>query len=199
MTKLKRFLHNIRSDSRKTPVWKFLLCCVGFLALGAALGVFSKYVDAANFRGWGMLGLPGFVKTFLTEMLSMITSGITFWIFLGVVICRLTKNPFRAAAYVLLLCAGMIPAYYLFAEIAGLYYSRAYIRYWSVFAAFTPIMSVLSWYACGRGKTAWVLRIGLLVISVLGGIFVSGSFVNIFIGIAAFFMTFIGRKGKDDE
>ncbi len=194
MTGLKRFLHGIRSDNEKIPVWKFLLCCAGFLALGAALGVFSKYVDAADFRGWGIPGLPGSVKTFLDETLSVITSGITFWIFLGVVICRLTKNPFRAAAYVLLMCAGMIPAYYLFAELAGLYYSKAYIRYWSVFAAFTPIMSVLAWYACGRGKAAWVLRIGLLIISVLGGIFVLGSFVNIFIGVAAFFMTFTGRK-----
>ncbi len=192
MTGLKRFLHGIRSDNEKIPVWKFLLCCAGFPALGAALGVFSKYVDAANFRGWGMPGM------FLAETFSIITSGITFWIFLGVVICRLTKNPFRAAAYVLLMCAGMIPAYYLFAELGGLYYSKAYIRYWSVFAAFTPIMSVLSWYACGRGKAAWALRIGLLIISVLGGFFVSGSFVNIFIGIAAFFMTFIGRKGTDN-
>lgn len=199
MTKLKRFLRGIRGDIRKIPAWKFLLCCAGFLGLGAALGVLSKYVDAAFFRGWWMLGLPHSVKAHLSETLSMITSGITFWIFLGVVICRLTKNPFRAAAYVLLLCAGMIPAYYLFAELAGLYYSKAYIRYWSVFAAFTPIMSLLTWYACGRGKAAWALRIGLLIVSVLGGMVVSGSVINILIGIAAFFMTFTGRKGKDNE
>lgn len=130
----------------KSPLWKTALFCVMFVILGAAAGVISKLSDAHS------------------EILSNVTSGMCVWIFICVIICVFTKSSVRAAAYVFLFCAAMIAAYYLTAAYGDLYYSRSFVKGWSVFTLFTPIFAVIEWRVCGKGKLPWVLRAGTVVV-----------------------------------
>lgn len=159
MTKIKHFLKSVRGDFLKIPAWKFILFLFMFLIFGAAIGVASKLGD------------------FYWRIVGAITSRMGIWIFLGVVICSFTKSPARAAAYEFVFCAGMIAAYYLTAMICGFYYSKRFIFYWSVFTLFTPVFSLFAWYARGKGKAAWVLRIGILL-AMLGFGFIFGTGIS---------------------
>lgn len=161
---MKKFFDKIRSDRTQIPVWKFILFCVAFLISGAAAGVVSKIADVY----W--------------ELASDITSGICFWIFLCVVICAFSKNPFRAAAYVFLFCAAMVAAYYPTADIMrrmgivsyAVRYGESYVRYWSVVAALSPICAFFAWHAFGRGAFSWIIRIGIILAMAAGMFLFSG-------------------------
>ena len=142
-------LSNIRTDRTQIPVWRFILCCAVFVIAGAAAGAVSKLSDA-HF-----------------ELLSDITSGMCVWIFICVVICVFTKSPRRAAAYVFLFCAAMIAAYYLTAVYGDLYFSRSFVKGWSVFTLFTPIFALVEWNVRGKGVLQWVLRVGTVLVMLL--------------------------------
>ncbi|MDE6728323.1 MAG: hypothetical protein K2J80_10360 [Oscillospiraceae bacterium] len=130
----------------KSPFWKTALLCLAFAMLGAAAGAVSKLSDVHS------------------EILSNVTSGMCVWIFIGVTICVFTKSPVRAAAYVFLFCMAMIAAYYLTAVYKDLYYSRSFVKGWSVFTLLTPIFAVIEWNVRGKGKLPWVLRIGTVLV-----------------------------------
>ncbi|MDE7398222.1 MAG: hypothetical protein K2N06_01720 [Oscillospiraceae bacterium] len=146
----------------KSPLWKTALFCVIFLIIGGVLGAVSKLADVYS------------------EILGNFTSGICVWILIGTVICVFAKSPFRAAAYVFLLCAGMIAAYYITAKLADLYYSTSFVKGWSIFTLFTPIFALISWYSRGRAWQSWVIRIGIAVV-MLGGLFLISG--NVFLDV----------------
>ncbi len=141
------------------PTWKFVSFCAVFLMTGAGAGIISKLADV------------------YTEIIGTFTSGMCLWIFLGTAISVFSKNPFRAAAYVFLFCAGMIAAYYLTAEVGGLYYSMSFVKGWCVFTAFTPVFAFFAWYARGRGAFSWVLRIGIYVVTAASVFLLPGNTV----------------------
>lgn len=171
------FLEKVRKPEG-LPIWKTALFCVMFVILGAAAGAFSKLADVYS------------------EILGNFTSGMCIWIFLGTLICARTKSPFRAAAYVLLFCAGMIAAYYLTAELGELYYSRSYVRGWSVFTLFTPIFAVVAWYAKGSGALSWVIRLGIIAVMLCSVFLCSGHIVLDPLVTAAAFAVTINTKER---
>ena len=140
-------LYQIRKRS-KSPFWKTVLFCVMFLILGAAAGIISKLSDASS------------------EIIGNITSAMGIWVFICVTICAFSKSPLRAAAYVLSFCAAMIAGYYLTAELGDLYYARSFVKGWSVFTLFTPIFAFVTWFARGKGAFPWLLRIGIVFVTV---------------------------------
>ncbi len=176
---MSKFLNNVRDDRVKIPTWKFVLFCAVFLMIGAGAGIVSKLADV------------------YTEIIGTFTSGMCLWIFLGTVISVFSKNPFRAAAYVFLFCAGMIAAYYVTAEVGGLYYSMSFVKGWCVFTAFTPVFAYFAWYARGRGAFSWVLRIGIYVVTAASVFLLSGNTVLDALAVgAAFAVTIIKVKEK---
>ncbi len=162
----------------KSPFWKTALLCLMFVILGVAAGAVSKLSDAH----W--------------DILSDITSGMCVWIFIGVTICVFTKSPVRAAAYVFLFCAAMIAAYYLTAVYGDLYYSRSFVKGWSIFTLFTPIFAVIEWRVCGKGKLPWVLRAGTVVVMLFCtfAAFYGNPFFDLLFTVGAFVVTL--RKEK---
>ncbi len=163
----------------KIPVWKFILFCAVFFVIGAGAGVVSKFADVYS------------------EVLGNFTSGMCLWIFLGTLVSAFSKSPFRAAAYVFLFCVGMIAAYYVTAEVGGLYYSMSFVKGWCVFTAFTPVFAFLAWYARGRGAFSWILRIGMIVVMAASLFFLSGNTVLDALAVgAAFAVTIIKVKEK---
>lgn len=178
---MRDFLNKIR-EPMKSPIWKTMLFCVMYLILGEAAGVISKLSD-------DMIG-----------ELTNITSGMCVWILIGVLICAFTKSPFRSAVYVFGFCAAMIVAYYLTAEIGELYYSRRFVLGWSVFTLFTPIFALIAWYARGRGKFPWVLRIGIAVV-MLGCTFLlfpGNVFFDLLFTAGAFAVTMVKSKPRGE-
>lgn len=177
------FLYNIRGDHEKISIPKFLLFCAAFVLLGTASGVVSKLADVHS------------------EIIGNFTSGMCCWILIGTVICAFSKSLFRSAVYVFLFCAGMVAAYYLTAEIGDLYYSRSYVKGWSLFALFTPVFALFAWYARGKGKAAWVLRIGIAVVMAASVfLFPGGIFLDV-LSIAAMFAVTLKKtkKVKDNK
>lgn len=180
---MSNFLSNIRNDRKKITVPKFLLFCAAFIILGAASGVVSKLADVHS------------------EILGNFTSGMCCWILIGTAICAFSKSPVRAAVYVFLFCAGMIAAYYLTAEIGDLYYSKRFVKGWSIFTLFTPVFALPAWYTSGKGKTAWTLRIGIAVVmAACLFLFPGGIFLDI-LSIAAMFAVTLkkSKKGKENK
>lgn len=157
--------------------------CAAFVLLGAASGVISKLADVHS------------------EMIGNFTSGMCCWILIGTVICAFTKSPFRSAAYVLLFCAGMIAAYYLTAEIGDMYYSKRFVKGWSVFTLFTPVFALFAWYARGKGAAAWVLRTGIAVVMAASVFLFPGGIFLDAVSIAAMFAVTLKKtkKVKDNK
>lgn len=171
-------LYKIRSRS-KSPFWKTVMCCVMFLIFGAAAGILSKLADVYS------------------EIFGNITSAMGVWIFICVTICAFSKSPFRAAAYVFLFCAAMIAGYYLTAEFGELYYSRSFVKGWSVFTLFTPFFALVTWYARGKGKLPWVLRIGIAVVTICGMFVFHGyAVVEVLFAVGAAAVTLVKEKDK---
>lgn len=164
----------------KIPVWKFILFCVVFPAIGAGAGVFSKLADVYS------------------ELLGNFTSGMCLWILIGTLISAFSKSPLRAAAYVFLFCVGMIAAYYITAEVGELYYSMSFVKGWCVFTAFTPVFAFFAWYARGRGAFSWILRIGLIVVTASSLVLLSAKTVLDVLAVAATFAV-IFIKVKENE
>lgn len=171
-------LYEIRSRS-KSPFWKTALFCVMFLIIGAAAGIISKLADVYS------------------EIFGNITSAMGIWIFICVTICAFSKSPFRAAAYVFFFCAAMIAGYYLTAELGELYYSRSYVKGWSVFTLLTPIFALVTWFARGNGKLPWVLRVGIAAVTVCGMFVFPGYVViEVLFAAGAFTVTLVKEKDK---
>ncbi len=178
---MNKFLNSVRNDRVKIPAGKFVLFCATFLMIGAGAGIVSKLADAHS------------------EIIGSFTSGMCLWIFLGTVISVFSKSPLRAAAYVFLFCAGMIAAYYLTAEVDGLYYSMSFVKGWSVFTAFTPVFAYFAWYARGRGAFSWFLRIGIYVVTAASVFLLSGNTVlDVPAAAATVIVTIIKIKEKDN-
>lgn len=173
-------LYEIRSGA-KSPFWKTVLFCVMFLLLGAAAGIGSKLADVHS------------------EILGNITSAMGVWVFICVTICAFSKSPFRAAAYVFLFCAAMIAGYYLTAEMGELYYSRSFVKGWSVFTLFTPIFALVTWFARGKGAFPWFLRIGIAVVTVCGMFAFHGYVViEVLFAVGAVKVTLVKEKEKSN-
>ena len=173
-------LYEIRKKS-KSPFWITMLFCVMFLIIGAAAGIISKLSDSAS------------------EIIGNITSAMGIWIFICVTICSFTKSPLRAAAYVFSFCAAMIAGYYLTAELGDLYYSSSYVKGWSVFTLLTPIFAFAAWFARGKGKLPWVLRIGIVFVTVCA-VFVFPGYIiiEVLFAVGAAAVTLVKEKDNNN-
>lgn len=138
------FLAGVRRPGPPVGKMCVLRCGLCFLLAGAAAGVLAQLADLF----WANGG------DFLSQM--------SVWIFLGTLISALSRSPRRAALYVLLFSAAMLPAYYLTAELAGGYYSPAFAAGWAVFCCLTPLFGWLAWYGRGRGWFARLIGAGIL-------------------------------------
>lgn len=124
---------------------------------GAILGAAAKWADL--YWPWA----------------AEISSQLMIWLVLGAAVSLHSGTPKRAALYVLALCAGMLPAYYLTAHVLGAYYSAAYAWGWAGVALTAPVCAWICWYAGGRGPLAHLLRAGALVVAAGATVFLFGA------------------------
>lgn len=117
------------------------------LAAGLALGVLSRVLDI------------------YTQNLGNVFSQFAVWILIGTVVSVYSRTQKRAMLYVLLLCAGMLVTYYITAAVTQGVYSRTFILGWTAFALCTPVLAYAAWLAKERGTLAFIIRIGIPIIS----------------------------------
>ena len=144
-------LDRIRKPGR-IPAGRFLLQLATLIIIGILLGVIGKLSDAS------------------TEHLSNYLSGFAFWIALCTYIDAKCGSPFRGMAYVSGMCASMVIAYYLTAELTGLYYSQTFAIGWAVFTLISPLFAFVAWYSRGKGVFPRIISVGICSIALLASI-----------------------------
>lgn len=138
-------LNNIRTP-RHIPFLKALFHTMLIVGVGVLLGVTAKLLDI------------------YTSNLGHVFSQMSVWIFLCTVISVLSSTPLRAAVNVFSFCMGMLPAYYLTAELTSSVYSMLFVHGWTVFALLTPVLAFCAWYAKGKSFISKIIGIGIILV-----------------------------------
>ncbi len=138
-------LNEIRTPDRQVPFLKALCHTIMIAGAGVLLGVAAKLLDI------------------YTSNLGNIFSQMSVWIFLCTVISVLSSAPSRAAINAFSFCVGMLPAYYLTAELTSSVYSMQFIYGWTVFALLTPSLAFCAWYAKGKRLISKIIGAGIIL------------------------------------
>lgn len=118
-----------------------------------------------------MLGILVKILDFETTNLGNIFSELSIWIFLGVLIAIYSKNKKQAALSLFLFCLGSLITYYLTATFYNQSYQDKFIIGWFIFALFSPLLAVLTWYSKENTLISYFLRIGILIVTLLASIY----------------------------
>lgn len=145
-------LNNIRKAEKKVPVSKVLLHTALLFCSGLIIGAAAKLLDI------------------YTTNLGNIFSQTSVWFFICTLISIYSSTAKRAGINVLFFCIGMLPAYYITAEITSSVYSYTFIYGWTIFAFFTPFMGFCVWYAKGKSRISKILSGGIIIIMMLTAI-----------------------------
>lgn len=146
------FLNNIRAPNKHRPFPKALFNTVLIAGAGVLLGVAAKLLDI------------------YTAHLGHVFSQMSVWIFLCTVISVYSSTPIRAAVNVFSFCMGMLPAYYLTAELTSSVYSMTFVHGWTVFALFTPLFAFCTWYAKGKKFISRIIGVGIILVMLAAAI-----------------------------
>ncbi|MBQ6065264.1 MAG: hypothetical protein IJK89_00450 [Clostridia bacterium] len=130
------------------------------LVLGAALGVFAKYLDelALDDRIWWHL---------IVEKLDLgnVFSGLPVWLVLTLTIAVFSRSPARAALNGFVFLLGMCLAYHAYTIVFAGFNPDRYMMIWYSLTAASPLLAVLCWY--GRSAHNAAIVIDALIFAVL--------------------------------
>ncbi len=121
-----------------------------------------------------------------TELLGEIFSRLAIWILLGSAIALYSSSALKAGINILLFSLGMLITYYLVAELTDGIYGIAYVKGWTLFALFTPLMAFLVRYSVMAERWSLLVRLSVIGTSICSSVFLYGGprFYDIFINIA---------------
>ena len=123
--------------------------------LGICLGILSKYLDSKLINElWFWLRALD-LGNFFSRM------GV--WLFLAVVIARLSKTPIKAALDVFCFFVGMVGAYYWYTVTFLGFNPRSYMMIWGGFSLVSPILAYVTWYSKKEGWLSELIAIIILV------------------------------------
>ena len=129
-----------------------------FLALGAALGIASKFLDATAVNELPSL----FERLDITNFLGR----PAIWVFLAVLISCRSGSPFRAAWYVFAFFLGMVGSYYLYSWFVAGFFPRSYAMIWFGITLVSPLLAFLCWHAKGEGILSIILSSCILAVMI---------------------------------
>ena len=112
-----------------------------------------------------LLVITGLVTGVVIKMLDLnsrdigeLFSEVSVWVFICCAIAGYSQSPIRAAINVFLFSISMLITYYLYSELANIYYSLRFVYGWSIFSLFTPIFAYFTWYCKGKGKIPIIFK-----------------------------------------
>ena len=130
--------------------------------------------------------------------LANIFSEAGVWVVIGVSISLFSRDRKYAMLNVFTYCIGMIITYYLTAELTGSVYGWGYIKMWTLFACFSPVMAYLVILTKRKGILAFIIKAGIFIGYISINLLL-GSFIKIydivFIGILIYLL-FIKKYTK---
>lgn len=150
-------LSSIRSGKPRASLPKELGTVGLFLLLGAALGLWAKWMDTlACGDGNVIAGL------LLRLSLPQVFSRMAVWALIALAIAVYSRSAGKAAANTFGFFVGMLAGYYLYTIRVVGFFPRPYMIAWGLIALATPLLAALAWYACGRGWVATLLSAAIL-------------------------------------
>lgn len=158
MTVIKEKLNQIRTPVR--PDGKKAAGLTGLVfVLGAALGVFSKWLDnlALDSGVWWHRPIE-----FLD--LGNFFSDVAVWLLAALVIAVFSASAWRAALNVFVFFAGMCAAYHLCTVFFSGFDPARYMMLWYGITLLSPLLAALCWYAKGTGPAALALDAGIFAV-----------------------------------
>ena len=161
------FLKGIWDKEVPKGVGTQLLYSILMLLFGVGMGVLSKFLDCTPSNE-----LPG-----LLEYLDVrnFLGRFAVWVLIGLWLSVSSHSPGSAAVHVILFFLGMVSSYYLYSEYVAGFFPRSYAMVWFGSTAISPLLSLLCWYAGGKGMRAFVLSVVSLAVlfwcSFVGGWF----------------------------
>ena len=144
------------------------------------------------FLGLG-LGIVTRLFDIYTEHLGKMFSQMAIWILIGTLISIYSKTPKKAMFNVLPFCVGMLITYYAVSALTDGVYGKTFMIGWTVFAACSPVMAYFAWMAKKKGMFPFIIRIGIVAVSLLSSVVVfRGPRIYDFIidGILIYFLFF---------
>ena len=152
---MKQKLTQIRKPKGRLPAGRSAVHTLLILALGACLGLVSKWMDTFP-------ELPAFLERLdLTNFMDR----LAVWLAIALCVAVFSRSAGWAALNVFVFFAGMVCAYYLYSRLAAGFFPRDYAMIWAALTAASPLFAAVAWYARGRGWAAAVVS-GLI----LGGL-----------------------------
>ena len=154
--KMKKILNDIRAAENAIPLKKKIINSVLILALGIALGTFSKFLDCT----------PSNELAFIFEYLdvSNFLGRFAIWVTIALCISIFSNSSLRAAINTFVFFVGMITSYYLYSKYVAGFFPRSYAMIWIAFTMISPILAFICWYAKGKSKLSFILSAMILAI-----------------------------------
>lgn len=158
---LKEKLNEIRAPKEITRKKAALLGAAVFF-IGAALGIFSKWLDTLAFDSTVWWHRP-------IEALDLgnFFSEIAVWLLAALLIAVWSASALLAALRVFLFFAGMCAAYHLSTILFAGFHPTQYMIIWYAITLVSPVLAVLCWYAKGEGPLALLLDAGIFAVFTL--------------------------------
>ena len=122
------------------------------LAAGLVLGALSRVFDI------------------YCQVLGEIFSQMAIWVLLGTLIAIYSPTVKIAMLNILVFCLSMLAAYYAVAIITHGVYAWSYIKKWTVFALFSPVMAYFARLSKRRGVFPKIIALGITAFSLLSSI-----------------------------
>ncbi len=156
---MKKFLNDIRAYENAIPLNKQIINTILILALGIALGTFSKFLD---FR---QAELPSVLMAIDRALdVHNFLGRFAIWVMIALCISIYSNSSLRAAINVFVFFVGMVTSYYLYSKYVAGFFPRSYSMIWVAFTMISPILAFICWYAKGSSKVAFVLSAMILAV-----------------------------------
>ena len=141
----------------------YILHPISMFIIGLVTGIIIKLIDI-HFR----------VQHFGLS-LSDIFSELGIWILIGVIISLFSKNKKYAMLNIFLFSIGMLITYYIIAEVTNSIYGWTFIKGWSVFACFSPLLAYLVTLTKEKWIVSLIIKIAILIVYFITNIIMFGG------------------------
>lgn len=137
---------------------KKILNPITLFITGGFLGILSKCLDNST-NSIGMI-------------LGNIFSELSIWILLGVIITINSETKKKAMINIFTFCIGMLITYYITAEITNSFYSKIFIKGWTIFALFSPLFAYFTWMTKEKGILSKIMSLGIITVTIITNIII---------------------------
>ncbi len=146
---MKGIFDSIRTPEKDIPLIKQILSTVILIALGFALGVLQKWIDASDSDILPVLLQKLDIRNYFGRL--------SIWILLATIISIYSRSPIRASINTFLFFISMLAGYYLYSHYILGFLSKSYLMIWITISFASIFLAYICWYAKGSGMAAIII------------------------------------------